>query len=177
MVDKQGQLGGLLERVKLGNARLYEAFLNSINASNEAQAEAYRVSIDRAFPRLERLCWELEASGWTKCLYSEPYCIRSGYGVGAGFFCWACPAQVLPRAVEPVVAVGVEPKVAVEAVQSEVDKLWSEIQREPVAVEAVLESLPLRDSKVYQALLSSPTLSHLAEEYATLLREPEVVKI
>ncbi len=138
MAELQGQLGGLLERVKLGNTRLFEAFLNSINACNEAQAEAYRVQLDKAFPRLEALCWQLEAEGHTTCLYAEPKCLQAGCGVDNGFFCWVCPAKVLPVKAELPMAVKAvpvaEPGVVEASEPGEVERLWAGIQREAVSV-------------------------------------------
>ncbi len=83
----------LLNRVRLGNSKLYEAWSKACRASTEVEYASYMSSIDRAWPRLDTLCQELIATGHNTCLYDSPLCRNSP---DSKWFCYVCSAKVLP---------------------------------------------------------------------------------
>jgi len=82
----------LLNRVKLGNAKLNGAWLKAQEVVNDA-AEWSRLMgmIDRAWPRLEILCMELISEGYCDCLYRDGE--RTKCFEDDGRFCWVCPKK------------------------------------------------------------------------------------
>jgi len=82
---------GLIMRVKTGNERLKQEFFAACLADESGENDKYEYHmqrIDKAYVKLERLCLELEVSGYEKCLYEKPLCTNSSY------WCYCCPSKI-----------------------------------------------------------------------------------
>jgi len=77
----------LLYRVRLGNDGCMEAWLKGCR-SDDTELERQLNRIERSWPKLHRLCLELEATGFTGCLYDDIPC-RSN----EEWFCFVCPSK------------------------------------------------------------------------------------
>lgn len=83
----------LLNRVRLGNFRLHEAWVVACRAETDELFERHMAKVDKASPLLESLCLELEVSGYETCLYDKPRCRDSA---DKNWWCYVCPAKVMP---------------------------------------------------------------------------------
>lgn len=82
----------LLNRVKLGNAKLNSAWLKARTvADNPQEWSRIMEMIQRAWPRLDFLCTALVSTGYHDCLYQDGE--RTRCFEDDGHFCWVCPKQ------------------------------------------------------------------------------------
>jgi len=82
----------LLNRVKLGNAKLNGAWLEARTVADDVQNWTRIMEmIERARPRLDLLCMALKSWGYHDCLYQNGE--RTKCFEDDGRFCWVCPKQ------------------------------------------------------------------------------------
>lgn len=79
---------GLVDRVRAGNDKFNEQLRRAMDAAGDpVRWGRLTDQMAAAWPRLDALCRQLVASGYTGCLYpdGEHKCMDPGW------FCWVCP--------------------------------------------------------------------------------------
>jgi hypothetical protein len=95
-----------LARVRDGNEKIWDVFRAALDLDIETQRDRWDREMDRVEKAVERLSWlcqEIEALGYTGCLYDKPTCSLQEEWA----WCWACPSKTphwrgaAPAAVTP----------------------------------------------------------------------------